>query len=85
MAKEKIKINWQLTGWIARDECGIDINDMPGFITLYSNKPKRSQNEDFGGYWDSLGDIITLPRNMFPELTWKDEPVYVKLTIEVLQ
>ena len=74
--------NETITGWVARDE--------KGSLCLYNHKPTRydSFNESMGNYWysDELDiEVWELPGTMFPELTWKEEPVYVKLTIEVLQ
>ena len=81
MAKEKIKINWQLTGWLARDEAKYN----PGDLFLYSTFPTRDFGKIVGGFWYAPDGGYELPRELFPELTWNDEPVYVKLTIEVLQ
>lgn len=75
-----------LTGWLARDEFKNSRRETPGTLCFYSEEPVRDSCSSLGGYWDgSMSDYIELPATMFPELTWKDEPKYVKLTIEVLQ
>ena len=75
-----------LTGWLARDEFKNSRKEAPGTLCFYDEKPVRDCSSSLGGYWDgSMGDCIELPETMFPELTWKDEPKYVKLTIEVIE
>ena len=75
-----------LTGWLARDEYKNSRKETPGTLCFYDEKPVRDSSSSLGGYWDgTMGDCIELPETMFPELTWKDEPVYVKLTIEVIE
>lgn len=75
-----------LTGWIARDEFCNSKKETPGTLCLYPDCPERDNCSALGGFWDSrLSECIELPKTMFPEITWKDEPVYVKLSIEVLK
>ena len=75
-----------LTGWLTRNEYGWEgFYDTRYTLLLHSEHPERHDSEHLGGYWESDSDVVELPWSMFPELTWKDEPVYVKLTIEVLQ
>ena len=76
-----------ITGWIARDEFANSRKDrgLRGTLCIYEKFPERDNTEALGGFWYTNGGLIELPRELFPELTWVDEPVYVKLTIEVLQ
>ena len=83
-----------LTGWLARDEFKNSRRETPGSLFFYSEAPVRDISITLGGYWDgsmggywdgSMGDYIELPETMFPELTWENDPKFVKLTIEVLQ
>lgn len=74
-----------LTGWLARDEYKNSKKETPGTLFFYSEEPVRDSSSTLGGYWDgNMGDYIELPETMFPELTWDNDPKYVKLTIEVL-
>ena len=66
--------------WIARDK--------DGELTLFSNKPHRctSIGKD-NEYWDIVlvnkyTSAMILNSNMFPNLTWEDEPIEVELIIK---
>ena len=53
--------------WVARDKSGE--------LCIYNTKPERDYVRDF---WCS--DLyFTIFPNLFPELTWKDEPIEVEL------
>lgn len=54
--------------WIARDK--------DNELWLYSSKPHRVSGCWTSGYYEAL-----LPEEMFPELTWDNEPVEVELKI----
>ena len=72
MSSKKIK------GWIVRDSPMYEKD--PGTLMLCDTKPYR---ED--GYWVSDGDIIEafkLESELFPEITWENEPVQVEITIK---
>jgi hypothetical protein len=83
----------KLKGYIARSCCVIhkDIdgqhiveeNDTDGALHLYLEKPKR---EKYG--WHSKGEKLWLSppgkQTMFTNLTWKDEPRLVEITIKAL-
>lgn len=58
--------------WAARDE--------DGELYLYENLPDREEN-----CWDGGGgDIYELPADLFPSLTWEDEPKLVTLGLFVV-
>lgn len=65
-----------IQGWVARDE--------DGRLCLYQNKPKR-EAYDFlrRGYWtDRTNQYVDFPSNLFPDLTWEDEPQEVEIIIK---
>lgn len=57
-----------IQGWMARDRN----ND----IFVFKNKPYRS---DYEWYGDGL---VTLPFNLFPDLTWDSEPQECEIIIK---
>lgn len=63
--------------WIARDK--------DGQLTLFSNKPHRCKEVGWNNEsWDVVSmdeftDTMILNSNMFPDLTWEDEPIEVEL------
>lgn len=63
--------------WIARDK--------DGDLTLFSSKPHRCtdvgwNNESWDvSSMDDFTDVMILDPNMFPDLTWEDEPIEVEL------
>ena len=62
---EKVK------GYIARDAFMEE-------LCLYSDKPYR--NSDGLGIWKmNKGGIIRLPKEIFPDLKWEDEPMMVEI------
>ena len=66
--------------WVARDK--------DGQLTLFSDKPHRCmevglKNES----WDIVAmnaftDMMVLNSDVFPDLTWEDEPIEVELVIK---
>lgn len=65
-----------IQGWVARDE-----NER---LCLYPNEPKR-ESYDFSprGYWaDMTNQYIDFPPNLFPDLTWSDDPIEVEIIIK---
>lgn len=63
------------TFWLARDR---NEDGRIGDLSLYSNKPSRLEScfiANNGFYFD-------LPRYMFPDLSFEDDPKKVKLIIE---
>jgi len=73
--------------WIARDK--------EGYLFGFNHKPIRTNYVECGFYgWTidnkciPINDVVNiqvqtshimLPRELFPELTWEDEPIEVKL------
>ena len=49
-------------------------------VYLGYKKPRQCGEQPFVT-WCDYGDFISLPKEMFPELTWEDEPIEVELTI----
>ena len=63
--------------WIARD--------LDGYLSLYSKKPKLS--EEVEGIWvcsqyGELVNVIVLPSEYFPEVTFNNSPQEVELVIK---
>ena len=67
-------------GYIARDEK----EKLGDSLSLYRDVPPERDAADFGGYWENRSDFITLPKEMFPDQKWEDEPRKVKVTIELI-
>jgi len=61
---------YKIKGWVASD---YDKTPM-----LYTIKPHRL----ITGVWCGGKDYFPLDKNIFPELTWNDEPIEVELTIK---
>lgn len=60
-------------GWVARDS--------NSDLFIYNDKPKRDTRWDNIGIW--YGKYITeLASNLFPDLTWDDEPQQVEIIIK---
>ena len=61
-----------ISGWVCRDKDG-------RLLLFRLNKPQR----ETVGYWDSWDDGYEyLPSNLFPNLTWQDEPIEVEIQIK---
>ena len=55
--------------WVARERSG--------GLFLYKTKPILDC--DFGIWFSDLDCMGTISKNLFPELTWEDEPIEVEL------
>lgn len=60
-----------IQGWMSRDKCGD--------LFIYTCKPERISNL---GYWDGNVSDITPSNDLFPDLTWSDEPEPVEIIIK---
>lgn len=66
--------------WIARDK--------DGQLTLFTNKPHRCtavgwDNESWDvESMDEFTDMMILNLDLFPNLTWEDEPIEIELTLK---
>lgn len=70
---------YKLQGWVARDECSGDESN----LYIGQQKPKRISGTAQGfGMWCDYGEFMALPADMFPQLTYKDEPVEVEIIIK---
>lgn len=68
----------KLKCWIARDECSGDESN----LYIGQKKPRRIPETAPGfGMWCDYGEFMALPPEMFPELTYSDEPIEVELII----
>lgn len=68
----------KLKCWIARDECSGDESN----LYIGQQKPRRMPETAPGfGMWCGYGEFMALPPDMFPELTYSDEPIEVELII----
>ena len=59
--------------WVARDK--------DGELYLYDDLPNR---EDNNNCWGGSRSMYDLPADLFPSLTWKDEPKLVTLGLFVV-
>ena len=57
-------------GWVARDN--------NGELYIYSEKPKRMQCL----FWTQGNTFLPISPELFPSLTWSDEPIEVEITIK---
>lgn len=68
-----------INGWVSRDECSGDESN----LFVGQKKPKRLEGEPTGfGMWCDFGEFMALPAEMFPELSYNDEPVEVEIIIK---
>lgn len=57
--------------------------DETGKLFLFNNKPERDNSEQSGYWYASDGEfILNIDENMFPNLTWDDEPLEVTMKQE---
>ena len=68
-----------IEGWIARDQEPDEFSSKGTDLFLYLYKPIRC----VGNFIDDGGYCMSLPRELFPEQKWEDEPKKVKITIEL--
>lgn len=74
--KEEDEEERVISGWVARDEVAIR-------PTLYTSKPLRQKKGFENGYWEYGMQIgLSLDPNLFPDLTWDDDPQEVELIIK---
>lgn len=80
-----------IKGWVCKDKCSWKSDWQP--TKFFENKPVRVYVKnppyyiwDEHDHWEMLysGFETRLPVDMFPEMTWKDEPIEVELTIKTL-
>ena len=66
------------TGWLARDK------NTAAPLSIYEYKPLRCEMNDGRKFWKEqpFTKSIRIPEFFFPEITWKDEPVKVSISIE---
>lgn len=61
--------------WMARDKYLDENNLCIGYL-----KPERAVSA-----WCNFGDFLPLPDFSFKHITWENEPVKVKVTIEIVE
>ena len=69
--EKKITLNM----WMARDKSIEESSLCVGFL-----KPERGET-----MWHGFGFNLALPPSAFKQVTWKNEPVKVKVTIEIIE
>ena len=69
---------YKIQGWVARDEVSNDESN----LYLGVQKPRRINSEPGFGMWVDLGEFIQLPKDMFPKLTYNDDPIEVEIIIK---
>lgn len=69
---------YKIKGWVARDQ---DEGLYGSNLYFGYEKPRKIGKEPFV-IWGNFGDCISIPKDMFPELTCEDEPIEVELTIK---
>ena len=57
--------------WLARDK--------DGFLTVFGNKPERSDEEWVDFYSETAKQFIFIDNSLFPNLKWEDEPIEVNI------
>lgn len=67
-----------IQGWVCRDKKG-DKSKFISDLSLATMKPKRGKEMEM---WYDLGKYIPLNTNLFPDLTWDDDPIEVEIIIK---
>lgn len=67
-----------ISGWVCRDKYW-DKDMFASDLFLAMEKPKRDEGWEA---WADLGDFIALNPELFPDLTWDDDPIEVELIIK---
>lgn len=62
-----------IQGWVCRDNNSINAQ------VLIGDKPKRT---GFNSWENKSADCITLPKDLFPDLTWDSDPEPVEIIIK---
>lgn len=76
LGKQEKDADTVIQGWVARDEVAIR-------PALYTFKPLRQKKGFKNGYWEYGMQIgLSLDPNLFPDLTWDDDPQEVELIIK---
>lgn len=63
----------KIKGWMARDE--------DGALYVFASKPQRAKGIYKEDIWDNGDAALPLPKSIFLDLKWEDEPIEVELTI----
>lgn len=72
LGKQEKEADTVIQGWVARD--------LDRALQLWESKPQR--NDITNDEWGMANGIILLPTDLFPDLTWDDDPIEVELTIK---
>lgn len=67
-----------ISGWVCRDK-EWNKNIFTSDLFLAMEKPKRDEGM---GIWYDLGKYIPLNTELFPDLTWDDDPLEVEIIIK---
>ncbi len=67
-----------IQGWVCRDK-ELDKVLFPTDLYLSMEYPTR---EEWAGTWRGMGAYIPLNTELFPDLSWDDEPQEVEITIK---
>lgn len=62
-----------IKGWVARDE--------DGALYVFASRPQRAKGIYKEDIWDNGDAALPLPKSIFPDLKWEDEPIEVELEI----
>ena len=74
----KIESVPKIKGWIARYDTH--------YLHVFSEKPSRNIDNsslNFGKVWNGKG-ILALDCNLFPQITWEDEPVEAEIILHYI-
>lgn len=84
--QEPIESLPKIKGWVARDKKWFDEENR---LTFFFTKPERHTSilAVSEGWWNAKSDEhcsegFRIDKNLFPELTWEDEPIEVELIIK---
>lgn len=75
--KQETKQEIIISGWVCRDK--VCNKPFTSDLFLVLEKPTRVVE---WGKWCDCGDYIELDSNLFPDLTWDDDPIKVKIIIK---
>lgn len=78
LGKQEKDADTVIQGWVCRDK-EWDKSIFTSDLFLAMEKPKRNEGM---GMWYDLGKYIPLNTDLFPDLTWSDEPQEVELVIK---
>lgn len=63
-----------IQGWVCRNK--------EGDIFLYKQEPNRIYDGEYSRWEEDVVCTQPLPRELFPDLTWDDDPIEVELIIK---